>query len=121
MPEIKWLHLTDLHQGLKPQDWLWPSVRDDFYRDLEILHEKSGPWDVVLFTGDLTNTGSKDEFQKLDETLSDLWQTLRSLGSNPVLLPIPGNHDLVRPSATSSAVMALTRLWHAEEDIRKDF
>jgi hypothetical protein len=96
---FSFLHLTDLHQGMASQAWLWPNVEEEFFRDLEKIHDASGPWDLVLFTGDLTQRGSSAEFAALDETLGRLYAHLASLGSAPVLLAVPGNHDLVRPDA----------------------
>jgi len=66
MTYVSWLHLTDLHRGMKEQRWLWPGVRGIFFDDLKKLHEKCGPWDLVLFTGDLTQRGSAEEFQKVN-------------------------------------------------------
>ncbi|MCA9698933.1 MAG: AAA-like domain-containing protein [Myxococcales bacterium] len=94
---FSWLHLTDLHQGMWSQGWLWPNLREAFFSDLSRVHERSGPWQVVFFTGDLTQKGTAEEFARLDQTLAELWQHLATLGSTPVLLPVPGNHDLVRP------------------------
>lgn len=119
MAAINWLQLTDLHQGMPGQRWLWPAIKDAFFDDLGKLHEKSGPWDLVLFTGDLTHTGSADEFKRLSDTLGKLWGRIRALGSCPALVTVPGNHDLVRPKM-NGAVRAL-RQWPSEPDIRKEF
>jgi len=99
MKSFNWLHLTDLHFGLPGQASLWPNVREEFWRDLEKLHQMSGPWDAVLFTGDLVQSGSKSEFIELeDKVLGPLWAHLGELGSkDPALLAVPGNHDLARP------------------------
>ena len=97
MTSLNWLHLSDLHCGGKNNHWAWPMVREIVFEDLKRLHEKCGPWDLVLFTGDLTQTGSVEEFQRVDELLAELWRHLDSLGSSPKLLAVPGNHDLVRP------------------------
>ncbi len=96
--DFSWLHLTDFHQGMSKQSWLLPGVKDRFFKDLKKLHEKSGPWDLVLFTGDLTNRGSAEEFKKLNIFLEELWKEFKRLGSSPKLLAVPGNHDLVRPN-----------------------
>jgi formylglycine-generating enzyme required for sulfatase activity len=96
-PPFSWLHLTDLHQGIATQDWLWPNVRSAFLDDLARVHEHAGPWDVVFFTGDLTQKGTTKEFEQLDETLTQVWERLEQLGGRPPLLAVPGNHDLVRP------------------------
>jgi hypothetical protein len=118
-PPFSWLHLTDLHQGMGSQDWLWPSVREAFFDDLARLHERCGPWDVVFFTGDLTQRGSAEEFAALDETLTELWRHLESLGSTPALLCVPGNHDLIRPAHLSSTHRILVR-WGDNEDAHAD-
>jgi hypothetical protein len=100
MSTFGWLHLTDLHLGLKGQHWLLKGVQAHFFDDLKYLHDKCGPWDLVLFSGDLTQSGNKKQFANLDEFLALLWKHLRTLGSDPVLLAVPGNHDLTRPDET---------------------
>jgi hypothetical protein len=99
MKSFNWLHLTDLHFGQPGQQSLWPNVREVFWRDLETLHAKSGPWDAVLFTGDLVYSGSAAEFDELENKfLGPLWEHFNTLGQKaPVMLAVPGNHDLVRP------------------------
>ena len=46
------------------QSWLWPGVKDFFLDDLNRLYERCGPWDLVLFTGDITQHGLPDEFDR---------------------------------------------------------
>lgn len=92
---FRWLHLTDLHFGLDSQDWLWPQCRGELFEDLAKLHAVAGPWDIVFFTGDLTQAGSKPQFDALDQTLDELLIHLEALDTAPMaLLPVPGNHDL---------------------------
>ncbi|AUB82394.1 tetratricopeptide repeat protein [Candidatus Thiodictyon syntrophicum] len=106
-----WLHLTDLHFGLKGQGWLWPTLRQPFLADLALLHDLCGPWDAVLFTGDLVQSGQSAQFQGLQEqVLGPLWEQLTRLGSgDAVLVAVPGNHDLFRPNAAedNAAIDAL--------------
>lgn len=125
MATITWLHLTDLHQGLPGQKVLYPAIGQKFYKDLEILHKKINPIDLVLFTGDLTQghkniEEQKEQFRALDKTLQDLWGHLAKLGSYPKLLAVPGNHDLLRPPPINPLVKAL-KLWNSDEDIQQDF
>jgi hypothetical protein len=96
-----WLHLTDLHFGLKGQSHLWPNLRQPFFDDLAKLLEKTGRIDAVLFTGDLVQQGQPKEFAAMQtEVLDRLWQKLAEHGcGDAVLLAVPGNHDLVRPDA----------------------
>ncbi len=117
MVAFNWLHLSDLHLGMGGQAHLWPNIRDQFFEDLTELHEICGPWDAVLFTGDFVQKGSKEEFDKLDELLDQLWAHLKPLGSTPVLLAVPGNHDLVRPNPKKAAVRMLKK-WDDEPDIQ---
>src|SRR5262245_36838401 len=120
MTTFRWLHLTDLHQGNEAAEWLWPGVREIFFDDLEKLHARCGPWDLVLFTGDLTQRGSPEEFGALNQTFGALWDHLRALGSNPALLAVPGNHDLARPSPRDPAVKVL-RSWGKDPEVRGEF
>lgn len=96
---FSWLHLSDLHFGAEPASWLWPNVREAFFKDLAVVHDQCGPWNAILFTGDLTQSGSDKQFAALeDEVLGPLWDQLHRLGSkDALLLAVPGNHDLVRP------------------------
>jgi predicted phosphodiesterase len=75
---------------------LQAEYRESFEQDLRRLHARSGPWDLVLISGDLTLTGSPREFGPLDAALRSLWELFRALGSEPCLLAVPGNHDLRR-------------------------
>jgi predicted MPP superfamily phosphohydrolase len=95
-------------------------VREIFFEDLKKLHDKCGPWDLVLFTGDLTQRGSAEEFQKVDELLQQLWEYFQQLGSSPILLAVPGNHDLVRPAQKTAAVRTLIK-WEQNADIHDEF
>lgn len=91
------LHVTDLHFGLERPAHLWPNIRERLYEDLRRYHPTNGPWDLLLFTGDLTQRGAAEEFNGLDHLLHELLTELKKLGSNPLVLAVPGNHDLVRP------------------------
>ena len=120
MAEFSWLHLTDFHCGMKGQDHLWPNIRDKFFDDLKILHERTGKWDAVLFTGDLVQQGSVKEFDNLNKNLEKLWKHFDKLGSSPILLAVPGNHDLVRPDLKSPAMRLLAK-WHQNSEIHEEF
>ncbi|WP_295426782.1 metallophosphoesterase [uncultured Thiodictyon sp.] len=96
---FSWLHLTDLHYGLKGQHCLWPNLRQPFLDDIAKLHGLCGPWDAVLFTGDLVQSGEPEQFEAMQRGFLDpLWARLDKLGSGDAkLLAVPGNHDLIRP------------------------
>lgn len=117
---IKLLHLSDLHFGLSQQEWMWPTFRTQFFDDLRKLHGRAGPWDLVVFSGDLTQFGSDAEFDKLTEQLSALWAHFKTLGSEPQLLVVPGNHDLVRPSDLDPVGRVMAQWWN-DTAVRDDF
>lgn len=120
MTSIGWLHLSDFHQGMTHQGWLWPDAREMFFEDLARIHDRSGPWDLVLFTGDLTQTGSAQEFAAFEDTLGELWEHFAKLECQPEFVTVPGNHDLVRPPRLASRKIALST-WHDNEEIRSEF
>lgn len=117
---LRFLHLTDWHVGMGEQGWLWPNVREAFFDDLGRLHQRLGDLDAVFFTGDLTQRGSAAEFEKLDAWLAAIWKRLAELGFDPVLMAVPGNHDLQRPPPKSSVIKALGA-WQTDHEIRDSF
>ncbi|MEQ1507313.1 MAG: metallophosphoesterase, partial [Myxococcota bacterium] len=96
MARFTWLHLTDLHVG-QGESYRWPNRREDALEDIERLHGQLGRVDAILFTGDLTQRGSKSEFDTFSEEMAHVSSLLGRLGSRPILLAVPGNHDLIRP------------------------
>ena len=120
MSSIAWLHLTDLHFGQGGLRWLWPDVRDEFENDLELLAEKTGLWDLVLFTGDLTQQGTPAQYDALTVELESLWSLFAQIGCDPVLLAVPGNHDLMWPTPVPPTVRAL-RQWHEDAELQAEF
>src|SRR5262245_44355167 len=118
MRKVSWLQLTDLHCGMKDQDHLWPNIRQAFFEDLEEMHAQTGPWSLVFFTGDLVQEGSSEEFKRLDDVLEQIWQKFKQLGSSPLLVPVPGNHDLCRPDSRDPYVkLILSNDTDAREEI----
>ena len=98
---FSWLHLTDFHYGLNGQDCLWPTLREPFLESLEALHQRCGPWQAVLFTGDLVQSGAPAQFAEMQaEVLDSLWEKLTALGSgDAVFLAVPGNSRSLPPKA----------------------
>jgi small GTP-binding protein len=75
---------------------LQPEYREAFEQDLLRLHALSGPWELVIISGNLTQTGRTSEFDLLNSTLISLWKYLQRLGSDPDLLVVPGSNDFRR-------------------------
>lgn len=124
MTTLTILHLTDLHRGLGGYARvIYPNVEQTLLEDLKGMHERSGPWDLVCFTGDLVQSGGGQdgkEFEQLHETLDRLWEEFGKLGSRPQLLTVPGNHDLRRPDTRRAAVKMLKR-WRADPEVQASF
>ncbi|WP_421887064.1 metallophosphoesterase [Methylibium sp.] len=114
------IHLSDLHMGMTGQKWMWPTFKTIFFNDLRQQHEKTGPWDLVIFSGDLTQKSSPQEYVALTAALSDLWVLFNSLQCSPKLFVVPGNHDLQRPSTIEPCALALGAWWQTP-DIHQDF
>jgi predicted MPP superfamily phosphohydrolase len=112
---ISWLHLTDLHRGMKDQEWPLLGIKDKLFDDLKRLYDKCGPWDLVLFTGDLTQQGLEPGFSKVDDFLKELWDHFGTWGFEPTLIAIPGNHDLVRPVQKKTEDLQGSELSKAQE------
>jgi hypothetical protein len=118
--EFKWLHLSDLHVGMTDQDWLWPTLKHSLFADMEVVLSSVGGCDLVIFSGDLTQRGTPDEFEKLDGILSELWGKFKSWGFLPKLVVLPGNHDIQRAAPLSPELRVL-RKWWDELEIHSDF
>lgn len=119
MSKLRALHLSDFHAGMGEQKRLFPLLRDDVLDDLARVTQEA-PVDVVLFTGDLTQKGSRDEFEQFDKEFARIVAALPSKQPPPVLLAVPGNHDLMRPKV-NGAVRTLTKLWDQDASARSEF
>jgi predicted phosphohydrolase len=93
---ITWLHLSDLHLGGRGKE-LWWQVHEEFETSLKKMGERIGPPDLVLLTGDLTFKGAADEFERFNRFLDSLLDWLPGTDPEPLIIPVPGNHDLARP------------------------
>ncbi|WP_095143484.1 metallophosphoesterase [Pseudomonas sp. Irchel s3b6] len=108
---FSWLHLSDLHIGMKSHKWMWQNVKHQVYDDFRYLQSEHGKWDVVIFSGDLTQKGDAEEFASLTKTLQEMWGVFGEAGFQPYLFCVPGNHDLVRPDALDPVKLALDNWW----------
>jgi len=98
---LHWMHISDLHKGQDGTSHSWPLVRQQIVQDIISQIRRSGPIDLVIFSGDLAFKGSAAEFAEVKADLVKLWDAFGTDGGNPVLFIVPGNHDLVRPDADS--------------------
>ena len=98
-----------------------PESSTYFFGDLRELHELSGPWHLVLFSGDIVNTGAKHEFDAATDFLTEMWAVMKSLGSTPRLVATPGNHDIHRPRTKNNPSLKAFRSWHTDPELRQEF
>jgi len=114
---IRWLHLSDLHLGCRGED-LWWQVQEVLEKSVSDMAQRLGPPDLLLLSGDLTNTGDPKEFKRVDRLLDAL---LGWLQADPLIVAVPGNHDLQRPQGLAAvALRPLERYGQGgdDEDIR---
>ncbi|WP_019502889.1 metallophosphoesterase family protein [Pseudanabaena sp. PCC 6802] len=125
MTSFSWLHFSDLHRGMPEQAESWSRIKKVIFEDVGKLYTQCGPWNLVLFTGDLTHSGSKEQFKQVDEFLNELWEEFAKLGhlesTTPQLLAVPGNHDLVWPENPKAPAVAVLLKWSQHEEVWDDF
>lgn len=95
--KFRWLHLSDIHVGMSDQDRLWPTLKHALFDDLARLLDKTGPADLLVFSGDLTQKGAVGEFTRFNDVLAEINERLSALARVPSFVAAPGNHDLERP------------------------
>ncbi len=120
MPVFNWLHLSDAHIGSADQKWIWKDVKHKFFEDLQKVTAHSGALDLVLFTGDIVFKGV--EFREANVFFKELFSRLRDQKRAPLLLAVPGNHDLERPDRKCfpDALTALSR-WQSCPQVKEKF
>lgn len=95
---FRWVHFSDLHWGLDAQQGRWATFKQELIIDLRHLCTlMGGPIDAVFFTGDLVQKGTEELFRSLEAEMRHLAAGLAHNGVAPILVVIPGNHDLSRP------------------------
>ena len=121
MGGIDFILVSDLHLGdvaasgrRRMAGDSWVTVERWFLKDLAAQIERLGLAPrLLLMTGDLTLYGRKDEFLEVDRFIERVERTLaaRSLPP-PLVFPVPGNHDLVRPSKEQDWKFDILRHYH---------
>lgn len=91
---MKILHISDIH--FQDKNWGQFQIIKSFFEDLENYVLKKDQMELIFITGDLTQSGDPNEFDKLKEFLDKLLE-ITNLDKSKLLL-IPGNHDINRKS-----------------------
>lgn len=87
---IKILHLSDLH--LNENNWDQNIVLESFFKDLTLNIAPENSLDLVLFSGDLTNTGSENEFKFFKDNFLHKFCEILKIDQSKLIFS-PGNHD----------------------------
>jgi predicted MPP superfamily phosphohydrolase len=119
MAEIRILHMSDLHAGMAEHRDRFQHLRTPILNDLR--EQVAGqPVHILAFTGDLTQRGTEfDAFQHELTIILDAMETWTS--ARPLVLAVPGNHDLVRPDASDGMLTTTLDGWEANETLRERF
>lgn len=115
MSVITVLHVSDVHFGCPDPRGEQPHITTELINAVH-KHVQGGrrPPDVCVFSGDLTHTGSVEQFTNGEQWLSDLLKPFY----NCRLFIIPGNHEVQRPDtrAALDAVKKILRGAMSRED-----
>lgn len=106
--DFNFIHLSDFHWGEPTVNKLWSNLEKAIFDDISGMAASCGPWHAIIFTGDLVYSGKKVEYSSLNPVLDKLFHHLKKLGSTPILITIPGNHDIQRPAPEKPAVRFLS-------------
>jgi hypothetical protein len=117
MSDINILHISDAHFGQKGMAADWPSLRERLFEDLRYLIGRTGALDLIVFTGDIANRASQQEYVLASEFLQDLGElALTEADVVPVFASVPGNHDVQRAQPGKYLRKALWSDWNRETD-----
>ena len=100
---ILWLHLSDFHVGMDDyaQRKLFAEITSELKRRID---GGEGP-DFVFITGDIANTGIKDQYNDFFESfIIDLIDALEE-NSEAKIFMVPGNHDVTVQRRSSSNLL----------------
>lgn len=94
--QLKVLHLSDVHFGITDPHGKQDGVVNGVISAIHgYLDKHEGP-DLLLFTGDLTQKGTKSEFKKVTVWLKRLYKHKKM--ADCAFFVIPGNHEVKRPA-----------------------
>lgn len=118
---FSWLHFSDLHWGSGDLEDYWGTLHTKLVEDISLVKKRMGidQWDALFFTGDLAFQGKEDEFTKAKNCLERVKEALAEDGSSPVLLPVPGNHDLQRPPLNDDGFSLLSQQGSQAVNVKK--
>ncbi len=105
---LGWVHLQDFG----PEWWEhsdWEAVRQCMLGELARLRVRYSAWRFLCLTGDMTRSGDHAEFECLNREMDVFITSLEQNSIRPELRAVPGDRDLVRPTAKHGAVVDVLR------------
>ena len=100
MGKLRWLHLSDFHMG--KDNYAQKNILKKIHHHMKEQKEKGFLPDMIFITGDIANTGRKDEYSVFVEEfllpVIDIYDTL------PKVYIVPGNHDIDREKCGVAAL-----------------
>ena len=99
MTTFTWLHLSDLHfRGTETA--VDRKLFHDMLSDISTCRAEEGmnP-DVVFFTGDISSSGQKEQYDQVGKWLDEILDVCGLSGQRQRLFVVPGNHDVNRAPA----------------------
>lgn len=117
MSTITLLHVSDVHFGVhNPGDQ--KRITDGVLGAIaEHLSKGRSPPAFGIFSGDLTQSATPDQFEETERWL----KTLSEAASGAPLFIVPGNHDVRRPEEGSDIPLELRAAHHSEKHYSKWF
>jgi metallophosphoesterase superfamily enzyme len=108
-----WLHISDLHFKVgDPYDR--NVVLNALIKSFPDFHKRGVSPDAIFITGDIANSGARDEYDLVGAFLDQLLRVSRVPKER--LFIVPGNHDVDR-----SAGLGLSRTLNSREEIDQYF
>lgn len=106
---LVWLHLSDFHAGAPGKPLISEALCEDMKRMMDQLGQAP---DMLILSGDLAYSGKAEEYEQVDQYLDLILNKVvkpAGAGEDPVLVAVPGNHDLTRPSRYNPAALSFDR------------
>jgi hypothetical protein len=82
--------------------------------DMKARAQELGAPDLIFFTGDLSYSGQSEQFERVTGTLNEVRAIV---GGDPIVVTVPGNHDLTWPRIPDGTF----RYYLRDETIRRGF
>lgn len=112
---IRWLHLSDFHVGKDNYEQV--RLFEKILEEIERRKDEGFVPDYVFLTGDIANKGAKKEYEMFRSGFLTPLQEM--FGVETVVIAVPGNHDVARPSPDGldrDALLKPSKLFDASKE-----